>query len=228
MENKPLSDSSDTFSANPVLASQPLAFVQPKSNLLLPLTLTLLTSAIIFGFGGYYLGKQTKTQQNTTQIINSASISPVPSPLSTLPVPSSIPMNDVTSYTNSEYGFSLQIPQGFITQNQAAGAGIHEAPSNARSFYVYKVGDTESYINRYINFEVLGLEPSYPTQWVRAQTSVGGKTATKLTDSSKASSFDIYLVELNNNQGVVEIYVSNTADKSGVASEILSSLNFTN
>lgn len=228
MENQPIINSPDTSPVNSTTVNPSPLLRQTKTSLMMPVLLTFLISAVLFGFGGYYLGTQTKTQQNTSQITNSPSVSSAPSFLSTSPVPSSIPMNDEVSYTNSEYGFSLQLPQGFTTQSQAAGAGTQEAPSNASNFYIYKVGDAESYLNRYINFEILGLESSYPTKWARTQTSVGGKTATKLTDSSKASSFDVYLVKLNNNQGVMEIYVSNATDKSGAASKILSSLKFTN
>lgn len=233
MENQPITNPSDISSTDPTSVNQLPISPQTKTNLMMLVLVILLVSAVLFGFGGYYLGKQYPVNQaqnifnqNQTEVTPSVISSPTSVTSSPTSSPSSV--NEKVSYTSSKYGFSVQFPQSFTTQVLAAGAGIREAPPNASNFYIYKIGDTESYINRYINFEVLGLEPSYPTQWTRTPVLMGGMTSTKLVDSSKTSNFDIYLVKLNNNQGVMEIYVSNATDKSGVASEILTSLKFTN
>lgn len=226
MQNQSISNPQVSLKPNntPVEQNTP----QKKTNLLFPILITLVISGAVFGLAGYYVGVQTIAKKDSNQATNPTPIPPKSSPTSSAPVQTPTPGNGEITYTNTQYGFSIQFPQDFTTQVEAAGAGTREAPPNARNFYIYKIGEAEPYINRYVNFEILGLAPSYPAHWTRTQTTINGMMVTKLVDSSKASSFDIYIVELNDNQGVIEIYVSNAPDKLSVANQILSTFKFIN
>jgi hypothetical protein len=136
--------------------------------------------------------------------------------------------SDWKTYNNTEYGYTIKHPSDFKTQALAAGAGSAEAPANARSLYIYSSDAEEPYTNRYISLEVLGLEPTFGDEWTKTSVSLGGKTATKLVNSKQASNFDIYVVQLDNKQGVLEIYVSNTQDKKSLSNQMLSSFEFIN
>lgn len=227
MKNQIPTNSPENNNVNPAV-DKPIASPANKTSLLLPVLITFVISGAVFGLGGYYVGVQTITQQNSGQITNPTLTPQNPSPSPSAQAQPQSPENEEITYTNSQYGFSIQFPQGFTTQVEAAGSGTQEAPQNARNFYVYKLGEVEPYINRYVNFEILSLAPSYPEHWTKTQTTIAGKTATKLVDSSKASNFDIYIVELNDGQGVIEIYVSNAPDKLAVANQILSTFKFNN
>ncbi|OGM15749.1 hypothetical protein A2V56_02325 [Candidatus Woesebacteria bacterium RBG_19FT_COMBO_42_9] len=142
--------------------------------------------------------------------------------------PSTQIQNSITewqTYTNTEYYYSIKYPPTFRTQVISSESGTTEAPPNARSLYIYNPDIEEPYVNRHISLEVLGLPPTYGSEWTSTQISLGDKDATKLVNS-KSGNFDIYLVHLDNNLGVVEIYVSNMEDKRTVSNQILSTLRF--
>ena len=74
MENQSTTNTPDISSTNPVAINQPLIPPQTKTNLMMPILVTFLVSAVLFGFGGYYLGKQSNINQPET--IPSVSSSP--------------------------------------------------------------------------------------------------------------------------------------------------------
>jgi hypothetical protein len=57
MENQTVINSS----VNPTPSSQQSTPQQPKTNIIMPILLTILISGVVFGFGGYYFGSQQKT-----------------------------------------------------------------------------------------------------------------------------------------------------------------------
>lgn len=58
MENQTTINASDISSINQALDNRPSLPSQTKTNFVLPILLTVLVSASIFGFGGYYLGQR--------------------------------------------------------------------------------------------------------------------------------------------------------------------------
>jgi hypothetical protein len=90
MENQPIANSPETTLINSAPISQTPVTTQAKTNLLIPILTTALVSAIIFGLGGYYLGKQSLNNfqqsvnnQNQPVVTNIPEVSPtqyIPSP----------------------------------------------------------------------------------------------------------------------------------------------------
>lgn len=211
-----------------------------SSKLLLAVIFGILLTAVIAGSTVYFWQKSanekviSNLEQKTTSLEKQISMMQelaMTSESTSPSAPSLTPTSETTAnwktYINSEYGFTVKYPRTFKTQVIAAGAGTKEAPQNARNFYIYDPELEESYLNRYINFEVLGLEPIYGEEWIRTQTTIGGISAVKLVVSTTSSNFDVYLVELGSNQGIIEIHVSNSKDKKNTADQILSTFKFT-
>lgn len=211
-----------------------------NSRLLVVVVIGVLLTALAAGLVVYFWQKSanekvvSNLEQKVTSLEKQVSmmqkIEITPEPTS-LPVPSLTPTTEPTAnwktYINSEYSFTVKYPQTFKTQVLAAGAGNKEAPQNARNFYIYDPENEEPYLNRYINFEVSGLESTYSKEWIRTQTTIGSISAIKLVNSAASSKFDVYLVELDSSQGVIEIYVSNSEDREATANQILSTFQFT-
>lgn len=81
MENQPITSPSDIASPNPAaVVNQPSIPPQTKTNVMLPVLITFLVTAVLFGLGGYYLGKQSPTAQTVTEDIQN------------LPIPTSSPV----------------------------------------------------------------------------------------------------------------------------------------
>lgn len=123
MENQPITNSSDISQANPILVNPSPVSPPTKANLLMPVFLTFLVSATIFGFGGYYLGKQSPNTQKVAENIQtkpSSTSSPSPSP-TPAPADSDFDANWET-YIGSEYSFKH--PVGLKSDTGAAGAGF--------------------------------------------------------------------------------------------------------
>ncbi|RJQ35727.1 hypothetical protein C4559_06570 [Candidatus Microgenomates bacterium] len=125
MENQPITNSSDISSTNPVLANQPPIQPQTKTNLIMPIVITLLVSGVVFGLGGYFFGKQSlPTQKVVENIQTSPTAISSPTPFSS---PSVAPtVSDSTSnwetYNSSEYSFKH--PKGLKSDTGAAGTGF--------------------------------------------------------------------------------------------------------
>lgn len=122
MENQPIINSSDISSVNSVPVDQSPVPQQTKTNLLIPMLLTVLVSAVIFGMGGYYLGKQSaKPQQD-----NYASSSITPTPITESAVPTATPIAtespaDLKTYTNKQLGISFQYPSTYELLDKTGG-----------------------------------------------------------------------------------------------------------
>jgi hypothetical protein len=97
MENQPIANSSGTPPVNSVPINQISTPQQTKTNLLIPMLLTVLVSAAVSAFGGYYLGKQFSVNQpqnllnqNQTGVTPSVNLSPTA--VTTSPAPTQNPM----------------------------------------------------------------------------------------------------------------------------------------
>lgn len=123
MENQPIINPSDISSTNSTPVNQ--SPVQTKTKLMIPVLVTLLVSAVLFGLGGYYLGKQSSTTQ---KVVENTQTSPIPT---SSPTPFSSPattptVSDFTAnwetYSNTEYSFKH--PKGLKSDTGAAGTGF--------------------------------------------------------------------------------------------------------
>lgn len=114
MENQPIINSSDTSSVNPVSDIQVPALQQTKTNLIMPILVTLLVSGVIFGFGGYYVGKQSSIGQQLTSVSQNApgaTLQTSPSPALTTYTSTTVNVpNNMKVYTNTTFNFSFQYP----------------------------------------------------------------------------------------------------------------------
>lgn len=94
---------------------QPSAPIQTKTNLVVPILLTVLVCAIVFGFGGYSIGRQSVIEQQLTNggQKNTSGVMPTASPTPALTTPTSTTVNalgNMKAYTNNTLGFSFQYP----------------------------------------------------------------------------------------------------------------------
>jgi len=132
------------------------------------------------------------------------------------------------TYSNVEYGYLIKYPQRFTTQIQAAEVGTVLFPANSGEFFIYDPKLEESYLNRYVSVTVLSAitKPVHGSAWEESETTINNLQATKMTSVYKASSFDIYYIDLGRDEGFIMIYASNTVDKKEVANQILSTFKF--
>lgn len=79
MENQPINNPSDISSASPTLMNQSPLLSQTKTNLVMPVLGTLLMSAVIFGFGGYYFGKNSLDSSQKVSNVQQSELIPTPS-----------------------------------------------------------------------------------------------------------------------------------------------------
>jgi hypothetical protein len=120
MENQPITNSPETTPINSTPISQPTAPIQTKTNLVVPILLTVLVSAIVFGVGGYYLGKQ--PSNNVQQPVANPNQPTTTLPTEVLPSPTNTPTPvSLTTYTSSFEKLSFKYPTNWkITQSQKA------------------------------------------------------------------------------------------------------------
>jgi hypothetical protein len=107
MENQPITSPSGISSTNSELA-QPSIPPQTKTNLVMPIVLTLLVSGVIFGFGGYYLGKQ----QSNSQTYSVKQPIPSPSTQEIITTISPSPNSEKSTYSNQNFTFDY--PKSWI------------------------------------------------------------------------------------------------------------------
>lgn len=124
MENQSITNPSETTPINSVPIVQPYAPVQTKTSLVMPILLTVLVSGILFGVGGYYLGKQLSdsAQQLVANQNQPATAMPKISPTEVLPSPIDTPTPvSLTTYTSSFEKLSFKYPSNWkIAQFQKA------------------------------------------------------------------------------------------------------------
>jgi|GEM_PF-5676211 len=118
MENQPITNSAGTPPVNSAPINQISIPQQTKTNLLIPMLFTVLVSAAVFGFGGYYLGKQSSVNQpqnllnqNQTGVTPSANSSPTAVP-SVSPAPTEIPMESEVGNAEMKGATKIISPDG--------------------------------------------------------------------------------------------------------------------
>jgi hypothetical protein len=111
MENQLIENSSYTPSVNIPSINQSPASSQPKTNLMISILLTLLVSGIVFGFGGFYLGKQSASSSQITNYPQLVPTQMVSSSPTSIPSPTiSEAMVGWQAYKSSENKIILQAP----------------------------------------------------------------------------------------------------------------------
>ena len=128
MENQPMGSSAEPILANLAPTSQLAVSAETKTNSLGPIFFTLLVSALIFGFAGYYFGKIGPKSPNTV-VDQSSTKSPTPSLKPTL-TPTVSPTVDQAvdysawqSYTNQRALYEVSYPNGWRVVSQDTGEG---------------------------------------------------------------------------------------------------------
>ncbi len=118
MESKSATPTSEVFPTNQLMANHSSSPWQTKTNLILPILATLLMSAALFGFGGYYLGKQSYTSQsqnftdkNPTELIPTV-VSSSPTPLIVSPAPNMTA--EWKTYIDTKNRFSFKYPSNLV------------------------------------------------------------------------------------------------------------------
>jgi hypothetical protein len=114
MENQNIVNPTEDTPVITAPVDQPPIPAQAKTNLLLPILSTLLISGIVFGFGGYYFGKQQSiTNQNQPTTTLPTEVSPSPTDTAT--------QVGSTTYTSSFEKLSFKYPDNWkVTQSQKA------------------------------------------------------------------------------------------------------------
>lgn len=111
MENQQVAN--PNVSVNPTPIVQQPVLVQKKSNLIMPILLTLVISGVVFGFGGYYFGEQSSSTQQIANNQNQQPVSTIPeaSPTQYVPSPSITPTKvNLKTYTSKLERLSFQYP----------------------------------------------------------------------------------------------------------------------
>lgn len=161
------------------------------------------------------------------QLKSQLAYKPIETPTPSLePIPTPNPTANWPLYTNTLYNYSIKYPQTFLTQNLTAGAGETEALPTSRHIFIFNTKNEETYVNRYIEIQHFDLETPMSGGYTKTNTAVGNKSAIKYTSTDPGVLFDIYRVNLDNNQGILEINVTNFEDKKEVAKQILSTFQF--
>ena len=219
--NTPPQKTTPVVDPQPQPTTPPVEQTPPKRK---PSTVKIIMSIIILlllsALGSLiYQNNQLKSQISYKPMETSApSLEPTPTPN---------PTANWNSYTNTAFDYSIKYPLTFLTQNMSAGAGTSEALPTSTHLYVYNTEDEKHYLNRYVNIEHLGLIIPKSNGYNETNTTVGNKSAIKYTSTDPEVLFDIYVINFDNDQGGLEIYVSKSEDKQQIAEQILSSFEFT-
>jgi len=228
-------DSPDIVAVNPVPTSQSLASVQPKTNLLLPVVLALLVSAVVFGFGGYYLGKKF----STNQLEITSFTSPSPTSMATLPTPTSI---DLVSYEHPKGLYKLEYSSIFEMKEDRLGDNPNSACQTELILADKKTGFSDRYQgnivvdvckvaeqffpeSHFLNMD--GLEETKTTlDGIEAYMKIGVVNAFKLGTKFQAKRVVVYK---DGNAYQFDLrYESGSPDYSKEFDQVLSSFAFTN
>jgi hypothetical protein len=133
MENQSTANPSETTPIDSAPIIQQSVPIQTNTSLVVPILLTVLVSAIVFGFGGYYFGKMGSDSQK----INSEPIvitqPPTPSTLAATPTSSPVvsqgsDYSEWSSYTNQGALYEIKYPNGWrvVPYNIGEGYGPKE------------------------------------------------------------------------------------------------------
>lgn len=205
---------------NPVPPPQPFQTQpQPKKNLkglLLAVIFLFLFAGL--AFAGIKLWQTGVIFKKNTKTVEESSPTPIES------TPTLDPTADWKTYTNTQYDYQISYPPEFFPHCNAAGCLNSPAVSNSISLYIVKSSETESYINRYVDLEILGVLPATSTNQSSVQTTLSGYSATKVTTNN--APFVTYYLKNPAQNGYLQIMVTTTADKVTIADQILSTFKF--
>lgn len=120
MENQTIENPQNAQQVNNAPVEQTLASRQ-KMSLLLPVLLTFLISAIVFGLGGYYVGSQLSSKSLTNE--NTIVATPTPNSQvvnSLTPIESLEPDSDWKTYTNTNPAYTIKFPTDWVVDSSKA------------------------------------------------------------------------------------------------------------
>lgn len=244
MENQPIINSSDTSPVNSAPATSAPAPQQTKTNLLIPILLTVLVSAAIFGYGGYYLGKQSdiSQSQNLTNLNQSEitpSVSSSQTSMAASPTPSS---SDLVSYEHPAGLYKLRYSSIFEMKETKLGDNPNSACQTELILADKKTGFSDTYQGNIVVDVCKVAEQFFPDSQFSnmddseaTKTTLGGKEAYmktgevdafKLGTKFKAKRVTIYK---DGNAYTFDLrYEPGGPDYSKEFDQILSSFAFTN
>ncbi len=113
MENQPITNPSDISTTDPAVVNQPFTSPQTKTNFVMPILVTLLVGAVVFGFAGYYLGALSNLTNTPQQIVTETNNAIIPS--STPTMSPDVPTE--SSYTYNSFSFSYPNDWKFSSKN---------------------------------------------------------------------------------------------------------------
>jgi hypothetical protein len=115
MENQSMTNFSETTPISSERIKQPPVHVQSKTNLIVPILLTILVSATVFGVGGYYYGKQSPVV-NFEDKQPTVDVSPQPTQIEQVaPAPSIITVVDPSSTPKPSKKLTYSLPANWKT-----------------------------------------------------------------------------------------------------------------
>ena len=105
MKSQPNINPSETISVNSALVGQSPITQQTKTNRVWPIVLTILVSAVVFGFGGYYLGKGSLNLNKEIDEVKQDEMisSPSPASISQVSLTPTIPVVNGVSLKNIKF-----------------------------------------------------------------------------------------------------------------------------
>lgn len=131
------------------------------------------------------------------------------------------------TYQNDVYSYSFLYPSELMVLSNSAGSGETKATADARSLFLAQAQDAEPYLNRYLDFEVFQLKPTFGSGFTESQIEIGNLSGWKYQPVGTSTPFTPYIFQLGEQSGYLQVLVSNDSTKADVAMQILNSLSWT-
>lgn len=128
------------------------------------------------------------------------------------------------AYQNNAYSYSILYPPGFKLFSNSADAGNAPVTAESRSFFIAQEEDKEPYVNRYLDFEVFQLRPSFGTSLTETSIEIGNFSGWKYQSNGPDAPFSTYVIQLGEQYGYLQTLVSNDPEKKVLGMQILNSL----
>lgn len=130
------------------------------------------------------------------------------------------------TYQNDAYSYSILYPSELMVFSNSAGAGETKATADARSLFLAQAQDAEPYLNRYLDFEVFQLKPTFGSSFTESQIEIGNFSGWKYQPLDDDIPFTTYILRLGEQFGFLQVLVSNDPGKTNLAMQILNSLSW--
>lgn len=230
MENQPIITPSDISSSTSVQANQssiPLPS-QTKTNLMMPVLITLLMSAILFGFGGYYLGKKSITTPVEYQISNTqptAAIQASPTVIPTVQSPQNNETADWRAYSSTVLSFKY--PQSLTLEERQKDFIVLLSDSNNPQSVLVSIDARQ--MENYVNYEKAVLSTkagltNVQTEDISNGTKISGKVGPGYGEGQQIS-----IALFKHGTAAVEAETTTTdTSQLQLFNQILSTFKFTN